>query len=284
MRKQANFNHIDRTIAREGLLSYARKGAQPPERNFTMPRKPVIGITPSPTTLERPHGAFHTYGIADTYTTAIEAAGGIPVVIPPQDGNAAQLAGLVDGLLISGGGDINPIHYGEDAHPETGGIHQGRDHLEFGLLREAIANDIPTLCICRGIQVLNVVRGGTLYQDVPDLFGADLEHRQFATGIERQEPSHTVSAQEGSLLARVYGATSIDVNSFHHQGLKDLGEGLVAIGWAPDGLIEAVELPGHRWLLGVQWHPEMMYAAHDEHLRPFRALVEAAVSAPAISG
>lgn len=250
-----------------------------------MTRKPVIGITPSPTALERPHGVFHTYGIADTYTTAVEAAGGVPVIIPPQDGNAAQLAGLVDGLLISGGGDIDPIHYGEpERHPTTDGIHAGRDQLEFGLLREAIERGIPTLCICRGIQVLNVVQGGTLYQDVADLYSAELEHRQFKAGIERHEPSHAVTATAGSLLARAYGATELQVNSFHHQGIKDLGAGLVAIGWAPDGLIEAVELSGHPWLLGVQWHPEMMYAAHAEHLGPFRALVEAAIGAAAVAG
>ncbi len=156
-------------------------------------RKPIIGITPSPSTMERGHGTSITYGIANTYTTAVEAAGGIPIVIPPQEGNVAQLAGIVDGLIFSGGGDIDPAAFGDtETHPKTYGIHPGRDALEFGLFQEALDREIPTLCICRGIQVLNVVLKGTLYQDVADQFSEDLQHRQQADSIAKEDPGHSV--------------------------------------------------------------------------------------------
>lgn len=230
-----------------------------------------------------PHGSFNQYSIADTYTTAVEAAGGVPIVIPPQVDNAAQLASIVDGFVFSGGGDIDPAAYGDtEIHEKTYGIHHGRDELEFALLREAIDHGIPTFCICRGIQVLNVVRGGTLYQDVEEQYSNAIQHRQQANEIPREDPSHTVSVDAGSLLAEVYGSTRIAVNSFHHQGIKDVGEGLATIATTDDGLVESLTLPGHPWLLGVQWHPEMMYAAHDEHLRPFKGLVEAALKQAAV--
>lgn len=249
-----------------------------------MIQKPVIGITPSPSTIERPHGAFHTFGIADTYTTAVERAGGIPVVIPPQEGNARELASRIDGLIISGGGDIDPAAYGDtDIHPKTYGIHPGRDALEFGLLREAIERGIPTLCICRGIQVLNVVCNGTLYQDIEDQLGDTIRHRQQTDEIPKEDPSHSVNATPDSLLATVYGSTEVQVHSFHHQGIKHVGAGLIANAVADDGIVEGVELAGHPWLLGVQWHPEMMYAAHDEHLKPFQGLVEAALKQSAVT-
>ena len=248
-----------------------------------MTRKPVIGITPSPTTRDLPHGTFHQYGIADTYTTAVEAAGGVPIVIPPQAGNATQIASLVDGLIFSGGGDIDPAAYGDtDVHPKTYGIHPGRDALEIALLREAIDRGIPAFCICRGIQVLNVVMGGTLYQDVEEQYGDAVQHRQQTDETPKEDPSHAVTATPGSLLAEVYGSTTIAVNSFHHQGIKDVGNGLIAVATSADGLVEGVELPNHAWLLGVQWHPEMMYAAHVEHLKPFDGLVEAALKQAAV--
>lgn len=248
-----------------------------------MVRKPVIGITPSPSTLERSHGLFNLYGIADTYTTAVESAGGIPLVIPPQDGNIPRLAEIVDGLLITGGGDIDPALYGDsDVHPTTYGIHPGRDTLEFGLLREAIDREIPTFCICRGIQVLNVVLGGTLYQDIAEQYSSKVQHQQQRDGIAKEEPGHNVDVSPGSLLEKVYEASRVEVNSFHHQGIKQLGNGLVTIATAPDGIVEGVELPGHPWLLGVQWHPEMMFTVHTEHLKPFQGLVRAAASRNAV--
>ncbi len=248
-----------------------------------MNRKPIIGITPSPTVREMPHGAFDQFSLSDTYTTAVEAAGGVPIILPPQAGNLEELLGILDGVIISGGGDIDPSAYGDtDVHPKTGGIHAGRDALELGLIPLAIERKVPMLCICRGIQALNVACNGTLYQDVADQYGDSLEHRQQTAQISREHPSHRVTAQPGSLLASVYGTTEIQVNSFHHQGINKLGDGLIATGVSDDDLIEGVELPDHPWLLGVQWHPEMMYAAHAEHLKPFEALVVAALAGSAV--
>lgn len=247
-----------------------------------MARKPIIGITPTPTTSELPHGTFYRFAIADGYTTAVERAGAVPLVIPQQEGNINDILSVVDGLIFSGGGDIDPARYGDGStHEKTGGIDQGRDDLELDLITAALERDIPILCICRGIQVLNVALGGTLIQDVPDQFSAEFEHRQQANGIPAHDPGHEVDVVPGTLLASTYGTDSIAVNSFHHQGLKDVAPALRVNATAPDGLVEAVDHPGKRWVLGVQWHPEMMHRHHEEQLKPFQGLVGAAISSKA---
>lgn len=239
--------------------------------------KPVIGITPSPSRDTFDHGTFERYAISANYTEAIEAAGGIPIVLPPQQSRADDLLALVDGLLLSGGGDIRPSRYGDDSvHPKTYGIHDLRDRLELDLVRLALERDLPLLCICRGIQVLNVALGGTLIQDIADQYGTQTQHRQQENKIPSSEPGHDVHVDEGTLLHQVYGSQTLRCNSFHHQALKDVSPQLRVVGRAPDGIVEAVERPGSTWLLGVQWHPEMMFTAHDEHLRPFQGLVAAA--------
>lgn len=242
-------------------------------------RKPVIGITPSPMEDSQSHGTFNRYATATTYTEAVEAAGGVPLIIPPQTGNIAEILSVVDGLLLSGGGDIDPALYGDDTrHEKTYGIHAGRDDLELALAREAVARDIPLLCICRGIQVLNVAMGGTLIQDVPDQYSTEIEHAQQNAGIRKEDPGHTVAVTPGSLLERTYEAATIEVNSFHHQALKDVAPGLSIDAVAPDEIVESVSAASNRWILGVQWHPEMMFREHPEHLKPFQALVEQAAS------
>lgn len=247
-----------------------------------MPRRPVIGITPTPNDVELGHGTFHRYTLADTYTKAIEAAGGLPLIIPPQ-ANALPLLDILDGLLFSGGGDIDPKRYGaETIHPTTYGVDAERDDLELSLLKAALDRDLPIFCICRGIQVLNVALGGDLYQDVADEFGNTIQHRQQVEGIPKEEPGHSVQANADSLLARTYESTEILVNSFHHQAIHTAANGLSVVARSSDGSIEGVEMPDQRWVLGVQWHPEMMFRAHPEHLRPFAALVEASSSVPAV--
>ena len=242
-------------------------------------RKPVIGITPTPTEDTQSHGTFTRYAIATNYTDAIEAAGGVPLIIPPQTGNVEEILSVVDGLVLSGGADIDPNQYGDDTvHEKTYGIHPGRDALELALAREAVARDIPTLCICRGIQILNVALGGTLIQDIPDQYSTDIEHRQQEAGIPKEEPGHTVSVTPGSLLERTYDADTIEVNSFHHQALKDVAPGLSVDGVAPDEIVESVSKSDTQWILGVQWHPEMMFREHPEHLKPFRSLVDEAAT------
>lgn len=242
-----------------------------------MARKPIIGITPSPMDDTQDHGSFHRYAIASTYTEAIESAGGVPLVIPPQAGNIDEILDVIDGLLLSGGGDIDPKIYGDrHLHEKTYGIHEGRDTLELELTRRALERDMPTLCICRGIQVLNVALGGTLYQDIAGEYSTELSHRQQDRKIPKEEPGHVVTVQPETLLARTYGTPSIQVNSFHHQSLKDVVPALRVNAVAPDGTIEGVEHPEKTWVLGVQWHPEMMFKAHDEHLKPFAMLAEQA--------
>jgi putative glutamine amidotransferase len=237
-------------------------------------RKPIIGITPSPAEDVQPHGTFTRYAMSSTYTEAVEAAGGVPLVIPPQSGNVEEIVAAIDGLLLSGGADVAPQRYGDESiHERTYGIHPLRDELELALVKRAVAADVPVLCICRGIQVLNVALGGTLIQDIPDQYSSDIEHSQHRAGIANSESGHTVAVTPGSLLADVYGSTSIEVNSFHHQALRDVAPELQVNAVAPDEIVESVSRPASSWVLGVQWHPEMMFRAHPEHLKPFEALV-----------
>jgi len=220
------------------------------------------------------HGTLTRYAMAANYTEAVEAAGGVPLVIPPQVGNIEDILAVVDGLLLSGGADVAPQLYGDtEVHETTYGIHAGRDELELGLIRKAVERDMPMLCICRGIQVLNVALGGTLIQDVPSQYSSDIVHAQAKAGIPAAEPGHTVAVTPGTLLAETYGQETIEVNSFHHQAVRDVAPGLVVNGIAPDETIEAVSRPEGGWILGVQWHPEMMFRAHPEHLKPFSALI-----------
>ena len=240
--------------------------------------KPLIGITPSPIEDQQPHGTFYRYALSSNYSEAVEAAGGIPIIVPPQQGNIDEILDMVDGLLLSGGGDMRPDRYGDDyVNDKTYGIHDLRDELELQLARGAVERDIPMLCICRGIQVLNVALEGTLIQDIASEYGTQIEHRQHENGILATEPSHEVTADRDSLLADVYEADTIQTNSFHHQALKEISPELRAIATAPDGVVESVERPESSWVLGVQWHPEMMFKAHQEHLKPFNGLVKAAI-------
>lgn len=233
--------------------------------------RPLIGITP----MLREHERWGELSVMpSTYVGAIAAAGGIPLVLPPQRTGVAELVAALDGILLSGGGDIDPARYGErEVHPKTYGISDLRDEFELTLLEAALARDVPLLAICRGIQVLNVGLGGTLYQDVPDQFPGALLHEQERTVENTSEPAHTVLPVPGSLLAEVYGPEPIATNTYHHQAIKQVGRGLRIAGRAEDGLIEAVEGTEGRFVLGVQWHPEMMHAAHRAHLFPFARLV-----------
>jgi putative glutamine amidotransferase len=211
------------------------------------------------------------------YIDAILAAGGLPILLPAQDDHADAILDLVDGLLLSGGSDLDPALYGDtDVHPRTYGIDPLRDRFEIDLARGAVARDIPLLCICRGIQVLNVALGGTLYQDIADQVGRTILHRQGEAEIDPAEPSHRVRLDGNSRLGSIYGVTSVDVNSFHHQVIRKVATPLVTVGESEDGLAEAVEMPDRSFVCGIQWHPEMMFERHPEHAAPFAAFVEAA--------
>ena len=240
--------------------------------------KPVIGITPSPQTDKLAHGTFRRYCLSAAYVDAIAAAGGVPIIFPPQTDNAAALLAIVDGLLLSGGADVAPVRYGDaTVHDTTYGIDPGRDQLELDLVDCALASGTPILGICRGIQVLNVALGGTLIQDVASEHtgAAEIGHRQHERGLEESAVGHEVVATAESLLP-FFNQERLGVNSFHHQAIRDLAPPLLPVATSPDGLVEAVVLEANPAVCAVQWHPELMFRRDPDHLRPFLHLVAAA--------
>ena len=206
-----------------------------------------------------------------TYATAIQAAGGVAVILPPDPAAIEEpdmLLDRIDGLLLAGGSDIDPATYGSEPGPETVGFRAERDEFELALLRRAIERDMPALGICRGMQVLNVARGGTIDQHVPDRLGGAVLHREVAGTYSE----HDVEIVAGSLAARAVAGEHATVKSHHHQGVDRLGEGLAISGYsATDRIVEAIELPDRRYALGVLWHPE-----EDMRSKVIGSLVEAA--------
>lgn len=229
---------------------------------------PVIGIT----SYARDESELPCFSLPVGYVDRVVAAGGDPVILPPAMPEPARLLDCLDGLVLSGGGDVSPMAYGGDHHETVYAVSEERDRFEFELLRAALQrNDVPILCICRGLQVLNVVLGGSLHEHLPDALGETVAHRI----PPRQTSRHRVRLEAQSRLAEIFGCLTLDVLSWHHQGIERLGEGLRAVGWAEDGLIEAVEHRAHSWCIGVQWHPEMEWLDRRQD-RLFVALVEAA--------
>jgi gamma-glutamyl-gamma-aminobutyrate hydrolase PuuD len=232
---------------------------------------PLIGITAglSPTTPEY-------YVLRWDYLRSIELAGGIPVVLPPS-GPALHPSLIVrlDGLVATGGVDVDPRLYGADPHPKVTDVSEERDEFELILMREALARGIPILGVCRGMQVLNVELGGTLIQDIPSETGSTLCHLDLDQ--PRATIAHPIFVECGSRLGDILGRHEVPVNSFHHQAVGRLGRGLNATAVAPDGIVEALELPGPRFVVGVQWHPEAFWREHDRYFgRLFHAFVAAA--------
>ena len=226
--------------------------------------------------IRRQWGGAERQGVNSAYVRSIVAAGAIPLILPPAIG-AAQAMGALDGidaLLLSGGEDLDPAWYGATASPDLGDVDRERDLFELALFAAARQRGMPILGICRGIQLINIALGGTLWQHLPGEFPSAVEHDR---SDARSTRTHKVSLESGSRASEALGRTAMAVNSFHHQGIRDLAPPLRASGWAEDGLIEAVEgVPGEPWLLAVQWHPEEMYddaAAPERGL--FRALAEA---------
>jgi len=205
-----------------------------------------------------------------SYTLAVQRAGGVALLLPPDDAvaeNPDELLDLIDGLILAGGSDVDPGSYGARPHPATNGTRPERDRFEIALGTRALERDIPLLGICRGMQMLNVIQGGTLQQHIPDVIGND-DHRPTPGAVS----VHDVLLDQGSLAARVVGAERTAVRSGHHQGVDELGEGIVVSGRADgDQLVEAIELPEKGFAVGVLWHPE---AGEDAAL--FRALVDEA--------
>ena len=188
------------------------------------------------------------------YAHAIQNAGGLALILPPDDGlleDPDPVLDRVDALVLTGGADLDPASYGAKPHPETSGTWPERDRFELALAHRALERDMPVLGICRGMQLLNVACGGTLEQHLPDVLGhGDHHHTPGAFG------DHDVRLEPGSLAHRAAGADVVPVKSHHHQGIAELGEGLVVTGWADEDTVEAIELPDRRFALGVLWHPE----------------------------
>jgi putative glutamine amidotransferase len=228
---------------------------------------PVIGVT-TQISEKKVH-------VNRDYMQAIMEAGGIPIAIPFLSNNTAlqQLVHACDGLLLSGGEDLDPQMYGEDPHPALDVIVPERDDLEMRVLRLFLEQDKPIFAICRGCQILNVAMGGDLYQDLPSQKSSDVNHNQKAP---RDYPYHSIAIKQESLLFRVLQAEKIRVNTYHHQAAKQVKAPLVVSAVAADGVIEAIESTLHTYVLGVQWHPEGMAISHDPHAkRLFSVFIEA---------
>jgi len=237
---------------------------------------PIIGIT---TRKDLTPAGLPAVMVLQAYVNAIVQAGGAPVLIPsdlPEFG-WNELGKRLDGILFTGGGDIAVERFAGTPHPKVGGVDEARDAIELALARSAAESGTPFLGICRGLQVVNVALGGTLYTDILDQAPGALNHSYENPEVfkERTQLVHPVDIQPNSLAAKILGEPSLQVNSLHHQGVKDLASSLRASAFAPDGIIEAVELPGHPFGVAVQWHPEWL-TDQAETLRLFKAFVEAA--------
>lgn len=208
------------------------------------------------------------------YVEAVVRAGGTPVLFPvtSDPDRLSALLNQVDGLLLTGGVDVDPAEYGEQKKTCCGDCSACRDSMEFPLCRAALNRRMPVFAICRGMQVLSCVLGGNLYQDLSEQFGTALLHPRYDMP---EDPVHTVEVKPGTLLFSIVGVPSLNVNSRHHQGVRKTGAGLNVCACAPDGLVEGVELPGYPFVLGVQWHPESLSDRYPEHQKLFDAFVSA---------
>jgi putative glutamine amidotransferase len=227
--------------------------------------RPIIGITTYITSATFGHWTEESALVPADYVRAVERAGGRPLLVPPSEDGIEETLDAVDGVILSGGSDLDPATYGQEPHPETKGVVADRDRAELALLEAALARDMPVLAVCRGSQVLNVARGGDLVQHLPEVVGHD-EHKH----TPGQYADHDVELEPETHLAELLGDRA-PVKSHHHQGFGRLGKGLREAARAEDGTVEALEDPSHRFALGVLWHPEA-----GEDMRLFEALVQAA--------
>jgi putative glutamine amidotransferase len=222
-------------------------------------KRPRIAVGAYPREVDISTGPTLLHTLSRFYVDAVSRAGGVPVILPVSDpALAADALGGVDGLVLAGGGDVDPSAYGQPAEPEVYGVDEARDAWELALLTVALDRHLPVLAICRGIQVVNVALGGTLVQHIPTATGA-----RHGWPARYNEPVHRVQLDPSCALAGILGVAELDVNSLHHQAVDRTGQGVRAVGWSPDGTVEAVELTAHPEVIAVQWHPELL--EHDPH-------------------
>lgn len=236
--------------------------------------KPLIGMPARSLTLAEDH-LLRYAGLA-TYTRAIEIAGGAPLLIPLalNEETLRSIFERLDGLLIQGGVDVHPQEYGEPVESFCGEIDTARDETELRILRWALAEELPTLGICRGIQMINVAAGGSLHQDIPAQLGSPMQH-QHVKGNPYHFHAHSVEIEAQSRLSRALGATKLEVNSLHHQSLKTIAPGFHVVARAPDGIVEGIEADDGRFAIGVQFHPEWMIDDDPRMIGIFRSFIEA---------
>lgn len=236
--------------------------------------RPLIGIPCF--AAERAGTHRPIYGNNQSYVRAVEQAGGVPVLLPPfaDPVSLAAAASRLDGLLLTGGGDIDPRLYGEDRIPECGEIEVERDEPELAIARWAVGQGVPILGVCRGMQLLNVLRGGTLYQDIITQHPTSPRHDHI--DHPRTWRAHEIAINPASRLAAILGSPRASVNSLHHQAVNRIGDGIDVTGWSEDGIAEALELPDHPFAVAVQYHPEELVADDEPSRRLFAAFVQAA--------
>lgn len=242
--------------------------------------KPLIGITCSRRIVEgwAPDSPGDRIDYTfEEYSKAVRHGGGAPVLIPiAQSRDTLQtIVSQMNGLLLSGGPDIHPKYYHEQTLPELGEVDDDLDRMELEVAKMAFQRNLPILAVCRGIQVLNVSRGGTLYQDIPTQVQDGINHLQ---NVDKRIPTHTIRIEGETLLYRILGKREIWVNGKHHQAIKDLAPGFVVSARAGDGIIEAMEHPSKRFVLGVQWHPEGTWEKDPNSKKIFRAFIRATLN------
>ena len=228
--------------------------------------RPIIGITTYGKDEQK------RYALPQAYVSCVRSAGGIPVLIPPGEPGAEDLLDHVHGLILAGGGDLDPALYGGQASDKIYMVDAERDQSELALARAIMDQRFPCLAICRGIQVVNVAAGGTLVEHLPDAVGETILHR----APPREPVEHAVTIRDDARLAAIIGQNQIRVASWHHQAIQDPGPGLKVVAQAPDNTIEAVEMPDHPGLIAVQWHPELTAAQDPLQQKLFENLIHTA--------
>ncbi|MGI9647018.1 MAG: gamma-glutamyl-gamma-aminobutyrate hydrolase family protein [Acidimicrobiia bacterium] len=240
---------------------------------------PIIGITSQLRDVATSYGAQPATTVTLSYSDAVRAAGGVPVVMPILDPETIpHLLNRLDGVVLTGGGDVEPSLYGGEGHEAVYGVHSPRDSAELAIARYVAENRIPTLAICRGLQILNVALGGDLIADIPTQVDGGFEHFVTGNGAARQA-FQAIDLQDGCGLASLFGTTSLKVNSLHHQSVATPAPGLRPVAWSEDGVIEALEPEDADWpLLAVQWHPENLVETETAARTLFDELIVAAAA------